>query len=48
MIRFLNFNLVTAIFGNSLLFISKIIFAVVWLAGLYAISFFFDRSKNSV
>ncbi|MCQ4635435.1 DUF378 domain-containing protein [Anaerovorax odorimutans] len=48
LIGFFNFNLVTAIFGDSLLFISKIIFAVVGLSGLYAISFFFDKSKNSV
>lgn len=48
LIGFFQYDLVTSIFGPNLQVISRIIFAAVGLAGLYAISFFFTREKNSV
>lgn len=40
LIGFFNFDLVAAIFGGQAALISRIIYAVVGLAGLYAITFF--------
>lgn len=48
LIGFFQYDLVSSIFGPNLQAISRIIFAVVGLAGLYAISFFFSKGKNSV
>ena len=39
LIGFFNYNLVSGIFGANLIVISRIIYAVVGLAALYAISF---------
>lgn len=47
LIGFFKYDLVSSVFGPNLTLISRIIFAVVGLAGLYAITFFFDRRKNS-
>ena len=41
-----NYNLVSAVFGGSLLIISRIIYAVVGLAALYAISFLFRDNRQ--
>lgn len=48
LIGFFQYDLVSSIFGPDLRIISRIIFAIVGLAGLYAISFFFRNGKNSV
>ena len=48
LIGFFQYDLVFSIFGPDLQIISRIIFAIVGLAGLYAISFFFRNGKNSV
>ncbi|MGL4790741.1 MAG: DUF378 domain-containing protein [Anaerotignaceae bacterium] len=40
LIGFFNFDLVSAIFGGSLAFIARIIFAIVGLAGLYSLSLY--------
>lgn len=48
LIGFFQYDLVSSIFGPSLQIVSRIIFAIVGLAGLYAISFFFRKDKNSV
>ena len=46
LVGFFNYNLVSAVFGGSLLIISRIIYAVVGLAGLYAISFLFRDNRQ--
>lgn len=46
LIGFFNFNLVTSIFGDGLLVISRIIFAIVGLAALYGISFLFGDDQD--
>ena len=48
LIGFFGYDLVAAIFGGQLALISRIIYAIVGLAGLYAISFFFTRSRREV
>ena len=45
LIGFFRYDLVSSIFGGNLEIVSRTIFAVVGLAGLYAISFFF-RNRN--
>ncbi|MEG2344323.1 MAG: DUF378 domain-containing protein [Anaerovoracaceae bacterium] len=44
LVGFFKYNLVTSIFGPNLEIVSRIIFALVGLAGLYAISFFFRKA----
>ncbi|MEG0829213.1 MAG: DUF378 domain-containing protein [Anaerovoracaceae bacterium] len=44
LVGFFKYNLVTSIFGPNLEIVSRIIFAFVGLAGLYAISFFFRKA----
>lgn len=46
LVGFFNYNLVSAVFGGSLLIISRIIYAVVGLAALYAISFLFRDNRQ--
>lgn len=46
LIGFFNFNLVTSIFGDGLVVISRIIFAIVGLAALYGISFLFGGDEE--
>lgn len=41
LIGFFRYDLVSSIFGGNLAVVSRVIFAIVGLAGLYAISFFF-------
>ena len=48
LVGFFQYDLVSNIFGPTYNIISRIIFAVVGLAGLYAITFFFNKHKNSV
>jgi uncharacterized membrane protein YuzA (DUF378 family) len=43
LIGFFRYDLISNIFGGNLAGISRFIFAVVGLAGLYAISFFFRK-----
>lgn len=47
LIGFFGYDLVASIFGGQLALISRIIYAVVGLAGLYAISFFFHSGSRS-
>lgn len=48
LIGFFGYDLVGSIFGGQLALISRIIFAVVGLAGIYAISFFFRTDRRTV
>lgn len=47
LIGFFGYDLVASIFGGQLSLVSRIIYAVVGLAGLYAISFFFRNRTTS-
>ena len=47
LVGFFNYNLVSAIFGGNLVIISRIIYAVVGLSALYAISFLFRLNASS-
>lgn len=47
LIGFFQYDLVAAIFGGQLAIISRIIYAIVGLAGLYAISFLFRGKSES-
>ncbi|WP_130862196.1 DUF378 domain-containing protein [Bacilliculturomica massiliensis] len=48
LIGFFGYDLVASIFGGQMALVSRIIYAVVGLAGLYAISFFFrNRSTGA-
>ncbi len=40
LIGFFNFDLITTIFGRGLMFITRIIFALVGLAGLYSLGLY--------
>lgn len=48
LIGFFQFDLVAAIFGGQLAPVSRVVYAVVGLAGLYAISFFFRSDRHRV
>ncbi|MDD2215221.1 MAG: DUF378 domain-containing protein [Eubacteriales bacterium] len=48
LIGFFQYDLIAAIFGGQYATISRILYALVGLAGLYAISFFFKRSRQKV
>ena len=48
LVGFFNYNLVSAIFGGHLVIISRIIYAVVGLSALYAISFLFKDNRQRV
>lgn len=41
-----DYNLITGIFGTGLEVISRIIFAVVGIAGLWAITYLFDHERT--
>ena len=45
LIGFLNFDLVAYIFGGQTALLSRIIYAVVGIAGLFAITFLFNREN---
>lgn len=47
LIGFFSFDLVSSIFGGNLAIVSRVIFAIVGLAGLYAISFFFRNRESA-
>lgn len=47
LIGFFQFDLVASIFGGQLAPLSRIVFAIVGLAGLYAISFFFRNRVST-
>ncbi|MBQ3179780.1 MAG: DUF378 domain-containing protein [Firmicutes bacterium] len=47
LVGFLDFDLVGAIFGGAASLISRCIFALVGLAGLYVISFLFRRDGRA-
>jgi len=40
------YDLISSIFGINLMMISRIIFVLVGIAGLYAITFFWDRKRE--
>ena len=49
LIAFCQYDLIASIFGGQLAIISRIIYAIVGLCGLYAISFYFTgKSGNAV
>ena len=49
LIGFFQYDLIASIFGGQLAIISRIIYAIVGLCGLYAISFYFTgKSGNAV
>ena len=48
LVGFFNYILVSAIFGGNLVIISRIIYAVVGLSALYAISFLFRDNRQRV
>lgn len=48
LIGFLQYDLVAAIFGGPFSTVSRTIYAIVGLSGLYAISFFFRRPGRKV
>lgn len=45
LVGFFRYDLVSSIFSGNLEVVSRVIFAVVGLAGLYAISFFFRNRE---
>lgn len=45
LIGFFRYDLVSSIFSGNLEIVSRVIYAIVGLAGLYAISFFFKSSQ---
>ncbi len=47
LIGFFRYDLVSSIFGGTYDIVSRIIFAVVGLAGIYAISFFFRKKEST-
>ena len=47
LIGFFGFDLVTSIFGGAFFWIARIIFAVVGLAGIYALTFYKGISSTS-
>jgi uncharacterized membrane protein YuzA (DUF378 family) len=47
LIGFFRYDLVSSIFGGSYEVVSRVIFAVVGLAGIYAISFFFRKGEST-
>ena len=47
LIGFFRYDLVSSIFGGQYEIISRIIFAIVGIAGIYAISFFFRNREST-
>jgi len=47
LIGFFRYDLVSSIFGGTYEIISRIIFAIVGLAGIYAVSFFFRKREST-
>lgn len=46
LIGFLNFDLVAAIFGGQTAFLSRVVYALVGLAGLFCLTLLFDPVKE--
>ena len=40
LIGFFNFDLISTIFGGGLMFVSRVVFALIGLAGLYSLSLY--------
>lgn len=47
LIGFFRYDLVSSIFAGNYEIVSRIIFAIVGLAGIYAISFFFRKTQST-
>lgn len=47
LIGFFRYDLVSSIFGGQFEIVSRIIFAIVGIAGIYAISFFFRNREST-
>ena len=47
LIGLFNFNLVSTIFNGSLNFIARIIYSLVGISALYAITFLFDDERHA-
>lgn len=47
LIGFFGFDLVTFIFGKNMLWLSRVIFAIVGLAGIYAITFYSGLGQSA-
>lgn len=45
LIALFNFDLVATLFGGSTTLLSRIVYGLVGIAGLYSIKFIFDRTK---
>ena len=48
LIGFFGFDVITPIFGGSLFWIARVIFALVGLAGLYALTFYKGVSQTQI
>lgn len=48
LIGFFGFDLVTTIFGGSLFWVARLIFALVGIAGIYALTFYGALYENQV
>lgn len=48
LVGFFNYNLVSSVFSGGLVIISRIIYAVVGLSALYAITFLFRDNRQHV
>ena len=47
LIGFFRYDLVSSIFGGDFEIVSRVIFAIVGLAGIYAITFFFRNREST-
>ncbi len=47
LIGFFQFDLVAALFGGENSFLSRLIYALVGIAGIYSIKLFFDQRNNA-
>lgn len=47
LIGFFRYDLISSIFGGSYAVVSRVIFAIIGLAGIYAISFFFRKNESN-
>ena len=47
LIGFFRYDLISSIFGGSYAVVSRVIFAIIGLAGIYAISFFFRENESN-
>lgn len=47
LIGFFRYDLISSIFGGNYTVVSRVIFAIIGLAGVYAISFFFRKNESN-